>query len=52
MVDLFDRLRKKRHRIVYEEIGAVSEEEAKRALAWAEEFVSKTGEILSMQLGF
>ena len=52
MVDIFNRLRKKRHRVVYEEAGAVSEEEARKALEWAGEFVRRTGEILSMQLGF
>jgi uncharacterized protein (UPF0332 family) len=52
MIDIFNRIRKKRHRVVYEEIGAVSEEEAKKALAWADEFVRKTSEILNRQLGF
>jgi uncharacterized protein (UPF0332 family) len=52
MVDIFNRIKKKRHRVVYEEVGAVSKDEAKKALEWADEFVRKTSEIVSMQLGF
>jgi len=33
-------MRKKRHRIVYEEMDIVSKEEAEQALKWAEEFVN------------
>ncbi len=33
-------LRKKRHRIVYEEMDIVSEDEARRAIGWAEEFTT------------
>ncbi len=33
--------RKKRHVIVYEEMGVVSEDEARQAVRWAEEFVKK-----------
>jgi len=33
-------MRKKRHRVVYEEIDIVSEDEAEQAVKWAEEFVS------------
>jgi uncharacterized protein (UPF0332 family) len=47
LTDVFNRLRKKRHRVVYEEAGAVSEQEAKNAIRWAEDFVSKTAEILT-----
>ncbi len=51
MIDIFNGLRKKRHRVVYDEIGTVSEDEAKRAINWAEEFLHKTGEILSTNSG-
>ncbi|MBA7594777.1 hypothetical protein ES703_01732 [subsurface metagenome] len=36
----FDRVRKKRHRTVYDEIGIVTEKEAKQLLKKAEEFIS------------
>jgi len=39
MVMVLNGMRKKRHRIVYEEMDIVSEEEAVQALKWAEEFV-------------
>jgi len=32
-------MRKKRHRIVYEEMDVVSKDEAEQAVKWAEEFV-------------
>lgn len=48
LIDIFNRMRKKRHRVVYEEAGVVSEEEAKNAIQWAEEFVRKTSEILNV----
>jgi hypothetical protein len=38
--------------VVYEDIGTVSEEEARRAIEWAGEFVSKTEKIIKMQAGF
>lgn len=41
MVMVLNGLRKKRHRIVYEEMDIVSEDEAKQALEWAEEFVKR-----------
>jgi len=39
-IDLFDGMRRKRHRAVYEKAGAVSEYEAKHAIKTAEEFLS------------
>jgi len=41
MIMVIDGMRKKRHRIVYEEMDIVSEDEAEQALKWAEEFVNK-----------
>ena len=39
MVMIMDGMRKKRHRIVYEEIDIVSRDEALQTVRWAEEFV-------------
>ncbi|MEM3382253.1 MAG: HEPN domain-containing protein [Candidatus Bathyarchaeia archaeon] len=39
MVVVMNGMRKKRHRIVYEEMDIVSEDEAEQAVKWAEEFV-------------
>jgi len=39
MIMVMNRMRKKRHRIVYEEMDIVSEDEAKQMVKWAEEFV-------------
>jgi len=39
MVMVMDGMRKKRHRIVYEEMDIVSEDEALQTVRWAEEFV-------------
>ena len=39
MINIFDRMRKKRHRIVYEEAGIVTQDEAEQSIKWAEEFV-------------
>ena len=40
MILIMDGMRKKRHRIVYEEMDIVSASEAEQAVKWAEEFVS------------
>ena len=39
-VSYFDRVRKKRHRAVYDEVGLVSEKEARQLLKKAREFIS------------
>ncbi|MEM5881546.1 MAG: HEPN domain-containing protein [Candidatus Aenigmatarchaeota archaeon] len=46
MINIFDRLREKRHKVVYEEVDIISEDEARNAIEWAHEFVSKVEEIL------
>lgn len=46
MINIFDRLREKRHKVVYEEVDIISEDEARNAIEWACEFVSKVKEIL------
>jgi uncharacterized protein (UPF0332 family) len=44
IVNLFDDMRKKRHRVVYEKAGIVSEYEAKHAIKTAEAFREKIRE--------
>jgi len=39
-ISYFDRVRKKRHRTVYDEIGIVTEKEARQLLEKAKEFIS------------
>lgn len=39
-IDYFDRVRKKRHRVVYDEVGLVSEKEARQLISKAKEFIS------------
>ena len=46
MIMVMDGMRKKRHRIVYEEMDIVSEDEAEQGVRWAEEFVKKIDEIV------
>jgi uncharacterized protein (UPF0332 family) len=40
MVMVMNGMRKKRHRIVYEEMDIISEKEAEQAIVWTEEFVN------------
>ena len=42
----FNKIRKKRHIAVYEQVNIISEDEAKNALETAEQFVKKVKEIL------
>jgi uncharacterized protein (UPF0332 family) len=44
MVLIMNGMRKKRHRIVYEEMDIVSLNEAQQAVKWAEEFVELIAE--------
>jgi len=39
-VDLFDRMRKKRHQAIYDQAGLISQEEARQSCAFAQEFVN------------
>ena len=43
-VDLFDDMRRKRHRVIYEKAGVVSRYEAEHAIKTAEEFVKQIDE--------
>jgi len=45
-IELFDDMRKKRHKVVYEKVGVVSEFEAKHAIQTAEDFLHKIEEKL------
>jgi uncharacterized protein (UPF0332 family) len=45
-VRLFDQMRRKRHRVIYEVAGLVSKEEAEQAIAFAREIVEKITEII------
>ena len=48
-VQLFDQMRRKRHRVIYEVAGLVSNKEAEQAIAFAKEFVEKINEIITGQ---
>jgi len=45
MVDVFDQMRRKRHRAIYEAVDIVSSREAQNAVKWADEFVNKVKEV-------
>jgi uncharacterized protein (UPF0332 family) len=49
MITIFDRMRKKRHAMVYDEPDVISEQEAKNAIVWAEEFIGKVENILNKE---
>jgi uncharacterized protein (UPF0332 family) len=46
MIMVMNGMRKKRHRIIYEEMDIVSNDEAEQAIRWAEEFVSMITDII------
>jgi len=46
MIMVMNGMRKKRHRIVYEEMDIVSKDEAKQAVRWAEEFVNTADRLI------
>lgn len=48
-VRLFDQMRRKRHRVIYEAAGIVSKKEAEQAIAFAKEFVEKIKEVITGQ---
>jgi len=49
-IALFDQMRRKRHRVVYEQMGLVSEHEAKQAVAFAKKFVQEIRVLITKQL--
>ena len=48
-VQLFDQMRRKRHRVIYEVAGLVSKKEAEQAIEFASEFVENIAEIITGQ---
>lgn len=46
LVYVFNKMRKKRHRLVYDERGLVSEEEAENAIRCANEFVERANKLI------
>jgi len=47
----FSKIRRKRHRVVYEEAGVTTEREASEVICLAEEFVSRVGEAFKSKIG-
>jgi uncharacterized protein (UPF0332 family) len=48
-VRLFDQMRRKRHRVIYEATGLVSKMEAEQAVAFAAKFVEQITEMITGQ---
>jgi uncharacterized protein (UPF0332 family) len=48
-VRLFDQMRRKRHRLIYEAAGLVSKKETEQAITFAKEFVEKITTIITGQ---
>ena len=46
MIMMMNGMRKKRHRIIYEDMDIVSENEAKQLVMWAEEFVNMISDLI------
>lgn len=51
MIMVLNGMRKKRHRVVYEEMDVVSEDEAGQDLRWAEEFVNSAHRLVHQKIG-
>ncbi len=47
---LFDQMRRKRNRLIYESVGLVSRQEAQQALAFAQRVVEDIGRLITGQL--
>ena len=50
-VKLFDQMRRKRHRVIYEVAGLVSKHEAEQAMEFAKSFVGQLAEIITREKG-
>jgi uncharacterized protein (UPF0332 family) len=48
-IELFDRMRRKRHQVVYDKAGVISDYEAKHAVETAEEFLKKISEKINIK---
>ena len=46
-VNLFDQMRRKRHRVIYEVAGLVSKSEAQQAVSFAKEFVAEISTLIT-----
>jgi uncharacterized protein (UPF0332 family) len=51
-IALFDQMRRKRHRVIYEMAGLVSKQEADQGVAFAKEFVEEIRLLISKQASF
>lgn len=51
LVFAFNKIRRKRHRVVYEQAGATTEREASEVICLAKEFVNRVGDILKHKTG-
>ena len=49
-VNLFDQMRRKRHRVIYEVAGLVSKNEAEQAVNFSKEFVNQITEMITKQM--
>ncbi len=50
-VNMFDQMRRKRHRVIYEVAGLVSKHEAEQTVEFAKSFVTQLTEIITRQKG-
>jgi uncharacterized protein (UPF0332 family) len=50
-INLFDQMRRKRHRVIYEAAGLVSKSEAEQAITFSINFVEKIAVIITKQHG-
>lgn len=51
-IALFDQMRRKRHRVIYEMAGLVSKQEAEQGVAFAKKFVEEIRLLISKQASF
>ena len=51
-VVMFDRMRRKRHQVIYESVGLVSKQEAEQGLAFAKHFVEEIRRLITKQTSF
>ena len=50
-IDRFDQMRRKRHRVIYDEAGLVSQREAEETISFAEQLVERLRELITNQPG-
>ena len=51
-VSMFDRMRRKRHQVIYETVGLVSKQEAEQGFAFAKRFVEEIRVLITKQASF